>query len=857
MAGQRELRVAGRSIYGEGVIGTESGEAGLAIVCRGIEYRFSIFCAADGVVVFRKTNGSGLYFLNDIVDIDFDASRSDCFNQKVGELVVRNGTLVFADDNALQGCLRILMSDIEYVNAEAKIRYKYRWDPYVARKLDEVREIFPAQFHTRARLLNQLGEQLIKNESVALLELIKNAYDADATLCDIVLRNPQSISEGEIEILDDGCGMTPEIVRDVWFEIGTDHKKVLMEDPKTLRTPKFGRLRLGEKGIGRLGVHRLGRRIELITKSAASDKEVCVCIDWRKTETANLIEDIPVVCETRKPEVFLGGNTGTKIIISDFREPWSKRLAVESARTIAALNSPFESDDSFHAIFKITGDENESAWLEKIPTFLDIKDQSLFSFDIRIKGCRIKSFSYRFDPWPALTLVQSRKVCWDETNPTSLMVYPRGVYELWDGILFDENRCGKPIDVSDIGEIRFSGVVFDLSTKLLSLGTPDKSALKIYLRQNCGVKIFRSNMRILDYGEPGNDWLGLNARKLGKSSAHISNSVIMAAVNLDSATSRALREKANREGFIEDDAYNRLKAALTFCLERLDAEWRHDKELLKRNYESDSEDARVPVTSSLQELKGLVEGSKLEDVDKKRFLRCVIRIEKEYETMTGNLIKAAGAGLNLVMVIHQMEKVVDEAQAALRANADSGVVSGLMNHLEELVGGYSVILKKSEIKSQDIVPIVEQSIFNVGFRLRAHKITVERAYEGKRFSKGVCARGHLVNALINLLDNAIWWLGYFAVQEAGIYVDITEALPGFVTIVIADNGRGFTLPIEEIEKPFVSAKPGGMGIGLHLTSEIMRYLGGRLVLSSREVFNVPEKYRGAVVALALRKESLG
>ena len=109
----------------------------------------------------------------------------------------------------------------------------------------------PAAFKTRARILNQLGEQLIKSEGIALLELIKNAYDADATFCHVTMENISDKNKARIIISDDGCGMDVERIRRTWLELGTNYKESLAANEETKRTPKFHRMRLGEKGICR------------------------------------------------------------------------------------------------------------------------------------------------------------------------------------------------------------------------------------------------------------------------------------------------------------------------------------------------------------------------------------------------------------------------------------------------------------------------------------------------------------------------------------------------------------------------------------------------------------------------------
>ena len=107
-----------------------------------------------------------------------------------------------------------------------------------------------AKFKPRARLLLQLGDQLIKNESIALLELAKNAYDADASMVSIDMYHPDSIEDGYIVIEDDGFGMTADVVENVWLEPGSSYKQEQFAERRL--TPKYKRLPIGEKGIGRL-----------------------------------------------------------------------------------------------------------------------------------------------------------------------------------------------------------------------------------------------------------------------------------------------------------------------------------------------------------------------------------------------------------------------------------------------------------------------------------------------------------------------------------------------------------------------------------------------------------------------------
>jgi len=156
-------------------------------------------------------------------------------------------------------------------------------------------------FKPRSRLLLQLGDQLIRNESIALLELIKNSYDADASVAKIIIKNVDNLGEGEIIIEDNGYGMTPKIIKNVWMEPGSGYKDQIIKQLK--RTPKFGRLPLGEKGIGRFAVHKLGDIIELITK-AEGHPEVYLKIDWNIFKKAGYLDEFPVEIIERDPVLY-------------------------------------------------------------------------------------------------------------------------------------------------------------------------------------------------------------------------------------------------------------------------------------------------------------------------------------------------------------------------------------------------------------------------------------------------------------------------------------------------------------------------------------------------------------------------
>lgn len=687
-------------------------------------------------------------------------------------------------------------------------------------------------FKTRARLINQLGEQLIRNESIALLELIKNAYDADASACIVTMEEPENVETGTITILDDGSGMDYETLATAWLEVGTSYKDDLKNSGHK-RSPKFGRACLGEKGIGRLGVHRLGREIEIISRKDRQ-KECRLYIDWDDISKTKYIEDLPVIIQERDPLIFRRVH-GTRIIIRRLRTPWTRKMARECARSITSLNSPFEEQGSFRATFSIS----DNNWLEGLLSFSEIEQYKLFSFDVTMEGNHISNFIYRFSPWATMGKLTSRKVTLKDIQALSRMV----------------NKRGDEIDLSKyrIGQVHFKGLIFDRDAKTLALGISDKQGLKDYLDENGGIRVFMDNMRVLDYGEQGNDWLELDARRVNEPTKRFGNNIVLGAVYLDHEQSSDLTEKANREGFVDNQTVQALRAALIFAIERVESLRKTDKDMLRKHYGPKKADQ--PVITSITEVKEVVDKHVPNESARREIHRYLDRITRDYEDITTSLIKSAGAGLNLVIVIHQMQKILRAITAALKKRVSLEKIEEQIKTLSSLVEGYSVLVKKSDIRIRNLKGLIEQSVFNVGFRLDAHGITLDPAFRKRtRHLDGICSESHVMNALMNLFDNSIWWLGYSKTKDPSIYVDICDDIPGFISVVVADNGPGFTMPTEEIVKPFVSDKPGGMGIGLHLTQQIMDSLKGNLVFPETDDFDIPKKYeRGAKVALAFRK----
>ena len=704
-----------------------------------------------------------------------------------------------------------------------------------------------AKFKPRARLLLQLGDQLIKNESIALLELAKNAYDADASKVDIVMRHPDSMEEGTIEIEDDGFGMTPDIVENVWLEPGSNYKQEQFAERRL--TPIYQRLPIGEKGIGRFGAHKLGNLIEMTTKSANAN-EVFVRIDWTQFAEHRYLEEVPIrIVEREHPQHFVGGKTGTRIVIKGFRKPWERGMARNVIRAITSITSPFETMDSFKPSFQII---DKPGWFDGIITWDKVCDYSLFQFDATISGNVLTNFSYKFTPWNTMTRLRGRNV------------------ELSDSIVENNLRITddeeNPVNLSqyNIGAIRFKGYIFDLDTFILKMGVSDKSGFKSYLKSNGGVRVFRDGLRVYDYGEPENDWLSLDYRRFQQPTKAISNNLIVGAIDLNREESSDLEEKTNREGFVTNDAYIAFKNAILHVIGLVETLRQTDKKKLKETYGPTPKSE--PVMSLLGEAQRYVDEKVLDSEVKTEIKKYLVKIERDYKLVTDNLLKAAGAGLNMSIVIHEIEKVLYEVDKVLKAEKASDRALKLVQHLSTLVDGYADLIRRSEQTNENIINVINQALFNTEYRLHTHGIKLNKKYLENPTTKNIrckIARNLLIGAIMNLIDNSIYWLDQKAFKEleAGesytkqIFIDVVDD-DAFIHIVIADNGTGILLPTEEITEPFVSGKKNGagMGLGLHIASEILNAQGGKISFPDDGEFEIPEEFnQGAKVVLSLKK----
>ena len=699
-------------------------------------------------------------------------------------------------------------------------------------------------FKMTARVLAHLGEDLIKDESIALLELVKNSYDAGATKCVVDFNFDIFGSLIEISISDNGSGMSLNTIENIWLVIGTDNKK------NKLISHYQGRLPLGEKGIGRLGVHKLGNDIKLYSKHS-DENEVYVSIDWSKLAESKDIDDFKIDYGYSSDSHFLNKQTGTKIIVRNLKGEWNRRKLRSVFRDLTTLNSPFtEKSDSFEVLVS-----SNSNVFSGLPNLEAIKNAGLYYGHCTLEGSIITEFSYEFKPWSVLDKIKSRSLtALDEYE--KVLIHNVEVETETGKVVKREKRLD--LNEYNIGRVQFDVIMYEKDSSVFSLLNVEKKGLNDYLKENSGIRVYRDNMRVFDYGEPGNDWLSIDKRRLSRSGGSISNSLLLGSVMLDRISSYGLREKTNREGFIEDEAYFAFVDAISYVMDLFIQQRNQDRMNLMSIYKT-GKNVTEPVIGELSEVISIVKEKVPDEKDQHQILTYLYRIESQYNEVRDTLIHSASIGINLGGAIHELEKQM----AALKSCAEAGnifKVKEIIPVLETIIANYSSMMLKSEIQKINISQIVGKVIEYNRFRFQDHAIRLFSNYR-KVDMMAKLSKTETISALTNLVDNSIYWVCRSRIEDRMIYLYVTESFrEGFVTVAVCDNGPGFKIAPELAVRAFVSGKPlnAGMGFGLYITHETMKQLNGHMDILSNCDIELPSKIvdKGidkAIVALSFPK----
>lgn len=695
------------------------------------------------------------------------------------------------------------------------------------------------RFSVDARLIHKLGYELVGKQETALGELIKNAYDADATFVSVVYEN-YDIPGGTLTIIDNGSGMSEQRIRAAWMRLSTSEK---IEHPVS---PVFHRARAGRKGIGRLAVERLGKSLLLQTGVQGEEFGHAVSFHWDDALTQGA--DLGGISFKIEKLAKDRDGHGTTLIIKHLRDRWTDSMLDRVWASVIFLQSPFKVSPITQA------NPIEEA---KDPGFrVEINGKASsdvikeISIDSNFLDLRLAKISGTIDGNGVATArVSSPRLELDESQefPEKLLL---------------------------VGETSFEASYFIYRSDLIP-GMSVKTAQTIG-SQYGGIRIYRNGFRVLPYGEPSDDWLRL-AYDVARRNilSPVSNNNLFGQVEISLADNPLLEETSSREGLIENEAYDELKqfvrASIEWAVQRIAStrktkntasqrDWtkRERPSVILQNLVDQAEDDREPAESpsaaaanrsdsivvSRSALMQAVSGQKSYEAE----VAAEVAEHVKYEEMLRIL---ASMGISISVFSHEIGGALNGVDASLVLFKENSKDSPLenselletveqnMQRLRDLSGYINSLIGHAGSREVRPVPLnaaIKGFIKEFKNFLNAKGIVFEASVAPPYLRTAPMHRSEIDSVLFNFLTNSVKAIGRKLTADRRISITASER-NGQAVIRFQDTGDGIGETIKErIFDAFFTTgmynpeEPAGTGtgLGLKIVSDIAAANGGNV-----------------------------
>lgn len=429
------------------------------------------------------------------------------------------------------------------------------------------------RFDINPHVIRQLGKELVPDNITALMELVKNAYDADSDYVKITINTEDnytdepiefSTNKGYIVVEDGGSGMDEKTILKSWLIISYSNKRPDATGIKKV-TPK-GRTPLGDKGLGRLSTQRLANYCEIYTTAKGSNERIHVAFNWNDFDTAEKLSKVPVIFNKQTST-----KSGTKLILTDLNSPlaWKGDELAQLKGELAQLISPFVKERHFRVYLTVNGEA-----INIMQEFHDLLPLSRAAYTFNFDGS-----------WLTIKgIIKQEKLIGN--TPTSKEEYhtyilPDNGADFIDYFFTKRksnlfNRISEEgmisftqrIAILDIPKLKilngyicdpgaFSGEIYDfaLNNRDELEGIYDKfSEYKLFIKGVTGVKIYRDGFAVFPYGFKDNDWLGLRTGTTSGSSYYgLRPDNTIGFVEISEGRNINLKDKTDRTGFISNE----------------------------------------------------------------------------------------------------------------------------------------------------------------------------------------------------------------------------------------------------------------------------------------------------------------
>ena len=723
-----------------------------------------------------------------------------------------------------------------------------------------------ATFVVDTALLQELGERMIGRAYIALAELVKNAYDADATECHI------KFSQDQIEIIDNGHGISTDEFFKHWMRIGTSHKR------EKRRSRILHRSMTGSKGLGRLSVQFLAAEMTLkSTSSEYPSSTLDVVIDWDSIQRGEDIESFNVHWDVRQDgTVYPGGSrAGTRIILSGLRSAWSAESFRALGNELSVLRSPFKrsnrkiigrSGRDFHV-------EIEASHIERaIEEFDKWQDALLSSWKARIRG----------------SLRDGKRTCEANVIVEFVAGYPKDVGER----IFNETvrfpvREERVHRFAAVDSVQFEILVFKPEGR--QLGDIRVGEMREYLRQFGNVSVYDGEFRLPYYGsledKTGQDWLNVavdQGRRLTVSEL-LPNRLrgadrylldlpapgrIFGTVDIDTNHEQELAERdtrssgevlllqPGRDRLAPNRAFEQLRDLVRWSLDfyanrfRLRSLQAAERSPLRRR-KTEALDRAVVV---LEESRGEISDAAYERIKRELVVghAAASSAEQVLDRRAVLLAPLATAGMVGLALNHELGReilLLEQTDARLRKlseihgltelrriSSDFGEATRRLHALQGLFTPLLSDVDSDPTERLRVEPVVNHVVRTMRPLMLRVRFDTSKVSNDLRFPIGAFSEWSAV--LQNALSNA--WNAMLDVSSALIAIDGRQDRTT-AWLRIQDTGVGMSVPLSEsmvLFEPFErrllirdanrSVAMGGQGLGLSIVRMITRHRGARV-----------------------------
>ncbi|MCW8930086.1 MAG: ATP-binding protein [Gammaproteobacteria bacterium] len=759
-----------------------------------------------------------------------------------------------------------------------------------------------ANFSVAARTLIHLGAELITSDEIALYELIKNSFDAGSKRIKIkivfllpisklavaknILKDKETKSFSEkidnvidylkkntnesqhknfikiisellnssktdqandvldkinfIEIKDAGCGMTRDDLNDVFLRIGTDSKL----NKRNKNAPE--RPLLGNKGIGRLAMMRLGKKATVTSWVSGLNDANTIYFNWNEFEDPKKsIDEIDFpILNRKKPEY---SESGTIIRITCLEADWSEKSINDGLieKHLRRLRNPFEENKLRFPI--------DVSFNNEIPLAIKKLDEELWALADQHLIMNLNPSNIKESNNVALTIEITDVKHDNKTDYDS-----RTFLDVSDSLELSIK------DLKDIGPIRLV-IRWYNRRKLAGMGLgSDLKRLRDELDNwSGGIAIYRDEFRVgVSGSDKDGDWFNLDKKALKGGGFFLNSIQTIGALEISADKNPHLIDRSNREGLIENKITSNLIALISkFAIATLKEKIKHEGEMEKKQKLTELaetgtehiEDKIEIATKNLsvirkkvpkqlhREVAAIDENLHYISTHVKKYNQAMSMLREQRE----NILELAGVGTVMNSVLHELTRTTTQTRSLLDkiSKSSSGVTKDLLMKLEAEVKSINTRLRQLDPLSTngrqgkvkfDANKLIKTILEGYSSRFLRHEIEVLLTVDEISTDKSVIVkmvRGFFCLAIENLLSNSVYWLNKRIMPghtSKKIYINIDSKAN---VISISDTGPGIaSSDRERIFEPGFSLKKDGKGFGLYIAKEVAMHHGSIIEL---------------------------